>query len=211
MSVLDTIYIDFFVLPVYDPKVLIISDNSNWLTIEANPSTIEITLPGSTVPRILSFIKSGTNTYDSHTLGLTCLSGDCVDEEYVYLPDGVYTITVKGSTESVPTTTTTTAGPTTTTTAGPETTTTTTASPVVNYTTTKTHLRTDSLNQRVDKLLIDSGFSLVSGDKRVRDSILDIKIILDIADSQARAGEITEAKRYFDIAASEVTKLENCV
>lgn len=211
MGVLDTITIDFFVLPVYDPKVLVISDNSNWLTIATNPSTIEITLPGSTIPRIFTFVKLDTNTFDSHTLGLTCLSGDCVDEEYVYLPDGIYTITVKGNTSVAGTTTTTTTTASgTTTTAGPITTTT-TAAPGVTYATTKTYLKTDSLNQRLDKILIDTGFTIVSGDKRVRDNVLDIKIILSIADAQARGGDIIEAKRYYDIASSEVTKLENCI
>ena len=179
MSILDTINIDFFPFTLYDPKLLLISDNSNWLTIEADPAVINITLPGSAIPKEFTFTKNGTNIFNSHLLGITCLTGTCPGEEYVYLPDGIYTITVTGTPDT--------------------------------YTKTKYYLKTDITQQRIDKILIDSSFSLISGDKVLRDRILDIKILINIAEAHLRKGEVNEAKRFIDIAISELTKLESCI
>lgn len=179
MSVLDTISIDFFPYTIYDPKLLLIYDNSNWLTIEADPATIAITLPGSTTPKEFPFVKGSINTFNSHLLGLSCLTGICPDEEYVYLPDGIYTITLTGT----PTT----------------------------YTRTRYYLKTDVTQQRLDKILIDSGFTFISGDKKIRDKVLDVKILINVAEAHLRRGEVNEAKRYLDIAIAELNKLEDCI
>jgi len=178
MSILGKINIDFFVFTLYDPKLLVIADNSNWLHIVDKPSVIEILVPGSTTPRLFNFLKNGSNSFNSHNLCLSCLTADCTEEEYVNLPDGVYTITLKGSPST--------------------------------YTETKYFLKTDSMQQRLDKLLIDSGFSLVSGDKKLRDRILDINILRQTSEAYVRRGEINEARKFFKITLDELTKLENC-
>lgn len=97
MADLTQVIIDFIVFTAYDPKVLLVSDNSNWLHIENEPAIIEITFPGSTKPLVFNFQKNAVNSFNSHNLQLTCLTGNCDGEDYIDLPDGIYTITVKGS------------------------------------------------------------------------------------------------------------------
>jgi len=97
MGILGKINVNFYVFSEYDPKVLLVGDNSKWLHIEDSPSIIEITLPGSTVPVVFNYLKNGINSFNSHNLGISCFSGNCSEEEYTNLPDGIYTITVKGS------------------------------------------------------------------------------------------------------------------
>lgn len=100
MAASSQIKIDFHVFSVYDPKILAVADNSNWLHITSEPSIIEITLPGSTKPLVFNFLKNSFNNFNSNSLELTCLTGDCTEETYSDLPDGIYTITVKGSPDS---------------------------------------------------------------------------------------------------------------
>jgi len=97
MADLTQVIIDFIVFTVYDPKVLMVSDNSNWLHIENEPAIIEITFPGSTKALVFNFQKGAVNSFNSNNLQLTCLTGNCDDETFIDLPDGIYTITVKGS------------------------------------------------------------------------------------------------------------------
>ena len=104
MADLTQVIIDFHVFSVGDPKILTVVDNSNWLHIESEPSIIEITFPGSTKPLVFNFLKSSVNSFNSHTLLLTCLTGNCTEETYIDLPDGIYTITVKGSPDTFQTT-----------------------------------------------------------------------------------------------------------
>lgn len=87
------IKIDFQVISSYDPAILMIADTSSWKHITNKPANIEITLPGSSSPIIYSFVKNQINIFNSNTLYLSCNS--C--EEYVDLPDGIYTINIKGS------------------------------------------------------------------------------------------------------------------
>lgn len=89
------INIDFQVVVSGDPKYLLIVDTSNWVHIETKPSIIEISLPGYTNPKVLSFYKSKVNIFNSTTLGYTC-EANC-EEELIDLPDGIYKIVVKGS------------------------------------------------------------------------------------------------------------------
>lgn len=97
MSIVGNINVEFYVFSEYDPKVLLVADNSRWLHIENKPSNIEITLPGASKPLIFSYKKNGINSFNSHNLKISCLKGDCTEEVYVDLPDGIYTIEVKGS------------------------------------------------------------------------------------------------------------------
>ena len=97
MELIGKITIGFYVFSEYDPKVLLVGDNSNWLHIEDKPAIIEIIMPGASKPIIFNYLKGGINSFNSHNLKISCLKGDCTEEEYVDLPDGIYTITVKGS------------------------------------------------------------------------------------------------------------------
>jgi hypothetical protein len=97
---ISKIQIDFQIIDTGDPRVLMIADNSLWGQIENKPKVVEITLPGND-PKTDSiahyFQPYQINSFNSETLGLTC-DTDC-PVEYSELPDGVYTITVKGSPE----------------------------------------------------------------------------------------------------------------
>ena len=83
------------------PSHLYIKDLSDWVYAEDLPSYIEIILPGSKKTKNFSFVKFKTNIFNSHNLGLSCLSADCTEEEYVDLPDGIYTINLKSGFENI--------------------------------------------------------------------------------------------------------------
>lgn len=95
------INLDFYVLETGSPKIISIYDNSDWEYAEALPAYIAIKIPGSKKEKSFSFLKGGINTLNSHNLGLSCLKGDCKEEEYVDIPDGIYTITVKSGYEGL--------------------------------------------------------------------------------------------------------------
>lgn len=101
MGVVGEINIDFYVLETGSPKLLSIYDNSDWLYSENLPSYLVIKLPGSKKEKNYSFKKGAVNSLNSHNLGISCLKGDCTEEEYVALPDGVYTITLKSGYENI--------------------------------------------------------------------------------------------------------------
>ncbi len=91
------IKIDFNVIETDNHKTLLIADNSNWSVIESEPSIIEITLPGMRNPVVNYFDKKSINNFNSVNLNLSCVGGGCDELEWTELPDGVYTICVKGS------------------------------------------------------------------------------------------------------------------
>jgi hypothetical protein len=78
-------------------QTLWIGDSSQWLHTENLPANILITLPGSKKALVFSFKKKSINSFNSHNLGITCLQGNCTDEVYGDLPDGIYTICLKSS------------------------------------------------------------------------------------------------------------------
>lgn len=78
-------------------QTLWIGDSSQWLHTETLPANVLITLPGSKKALVFSFKKKSINSFNSHNLGITCLQGDCTDEVYGDLPDGIYTICLKSS------------------------------------------------------------------------------------------------------------------
>lgn len=94
------IKIDFDIFS-YTPQNLSIGDLSDWLYAENKPSYITITLPGSKKQINHAFKKKALNSFNSHNLGLSCLRGDCTEEVYVDLPDGIYTICVKSGFEGI--------------------------------------------------------------------------------------------------------------
>jgi len=178
MAVIGKINVDFYVFSEYDPKVLLVGDNSTWLHIADSPAIIEILLPGSAKPITFTYLKNGINSFNSHNLLITCLKGDCTEEEFADLPDGIYTITVKGSPST--------------------------------FQRTKYHLKTDRLNQVIDKNLIDLGFYFEENKIKKRDELLNIKVYLMIAEAHIRREDIQEAKKYYDLAKAEVERIEEC-
>lgn len=179
MAEVGKIKIDFYVFSEYAPEVLLVGDNSNWLHIEDSPAIIEITLPGATKPLIYTYLKNGVNSFNSHNLKVTCLKGDCTEEEFGPLPDGIYTITVKGS-------------------HSPE------------FYKTKYHLKTDRLQQVIDKNLIDLGFHFDKEKIKLRDEILNVKVLLMQAEAYIRMQELSKAKQFYDLAKEEIERIDRC-
>ena len=101
MEIVGQINIDFQVFETGNPKILSVADTSDWLYAENKPAYISIRLPGSKKEKTLSFKKYAVNNFNSHTLGLSCLKGDCTEEVYVELPDGIYTIKVLSGYEDI--------------------------------------------------------------------------------------------------------------
>lgn len=100
MDIIGNIVIDFDIFS-HTTKRLIVGDVSDWIYAQNKPSYISITLPGSKKSKTFPFKKHNLNVFNSHNLGLSCLSGDCKKEEYVDLPDGIYTVNVKSSYQDI--------------------------------------------------------------------------------------------------------------
>lgn len=87
------ISVDFKVLESKDPETLIVGDVSrDWYIAENKPAYLKITLPGSKRTKNFTFIKNQINVFNSITLGLNKFKGNCQEESYINLPDGVYKI-----------------------------------------------------------------------------------------------------------------------
>ena len=101
MDVVGQIHVDFQIIETGNPKILSVIDTSIWLYAENKPSYISIRLPGSSKDKIFTFKKESVTSFNSHTLGISCLKGDCTEENYVDLPDGIYTIKVLSGYEGI--------------------------------------------------------------------------------------------------------------
>lgn len=99
MSLIDKTKVDFQILDSKDPKYLNIIDYSVWGQLEDKTTIVEVTVPGEETPRVHYFKQGQLNVMTSVNLGLTCID-ECGEVELVDLPDGIYTITVKGSPDS---------------------------------------------------------------------------------------------------------------
>ena len=100
MEVVGNINIDFTVFSD-DPKFLHVADLSDWVYAENKPSYILVTAPGYKNPKVFTFNKKKINSFNSHNLGLSCLKGDCDEEVYADLSDGIYTICIKSGYENI--------------------------------------------------------------------------------------------------------------
>lgn len=178
MADLTQVIIDFHVFSVYDPKILTVVDNSNWLHIESEPAIIEITFPGSSKPLVFTFLKNSVNSFNSHTLFLTCPTGNCTEETYIDLPDGIYTITLKGSPDT--------------------------------FQTTKYHLKTDRFQIKMDQLLVEMGFDYHIDKADDRKKIEEVEFLKKVAHAHIRREDVGSAKRFFDLAAEQLSRLEEC-
>lgn len=91
MAITDTVNIDFQVVATGNPKTLAVMDTSTWGILESKPAIIEITTPNKTREITHYFEKNKVNVFNSSNLLLTNPG------EYRDMPDGLYTISVKGS------------------------------------------------------------------------------------------------------------------
>ena len=90
--------LDFQIVPTYDPRLIIVYDNSYWASIADKPSIMEVTLPGYTNSVVHYFEKNQVNTFNSINLNMNCPSGDCNEDfELNNLPDGIYHLKLIGS------------------------------------------------------------------------------------------------------------------
>lgn len=83
------------------PLYLVVEDLSDWIYSEDLPSYILVTIPGSKKPKTFTFKKHKRNVFNSHNLGLSCFTGNCKEEKYVDLPDGIYTICIKSGLKDI--------------------------------------------------------------------------------------------------------------
>lgn len=86
------ININFQILEVADPFILFIADTSNWVYAEDKPAFVDIRLPASRKFNRYTWKKKHDNLFNSHNLGISCLKGDCTEESFIELPDGIYEI-----------------------------------------------------------------------------------------------------------------------
>lgn len=100
-QVVGQIKIDFQVIESKNPKYLTVGDTSEWLYASNKPSYISITLPGSKKAITHTWKKNAINNFNSHNLGISCLTGDCGKETYVELADGIYTLCLKSGFEGI--------------------------------------------------------------------------------------------------------------
>jgi len=100
MSTVGKINIEFLTSST-SPLHLVVEDFSDWVYAEQLPAYVTILIPGSKKPKTYTFKKHKRNIFNSHNLGLSCLAGDCKEEVYVDLPDGIYTICLKSSYENI--------------------------------------------------------------------------------------------------------------
>lgn len=83
--------IDFQVIETQDPRRILVADTSEWLHLDKEQSSIEVTVPKRN-PKMLPFKKFAINGLTSVNLGLGCGK----EGEFLDLPDGIYKITVLG-------------------------------------------------------------------------------------------------------------------
>jgi hypothetical protein len=100
MEQVGTININFSIFSD-SPTHLSVADLSDFLYAQNLPAYLSITPPGSRKSKNFTFAKGKINTFNSHNLGLSCLKGDCTDEEYISLPDGIYQICLKSGFEGI--------------------------------------------------------------------------------------------------------------
>lgn len=91
----NKVIIDFQVVDTKDPYVLMLVDTSEWFYAKEKPASVIIKLPSSNEELVYKVGKNKDLVFNSHNLGLSCLRGNCEEEEYIMLPDGIYEITLQ--------------------------------------------------------------------------------------------------------------------
>lgn len=97
-DIVGQVKIDFEVIPTYEVFTLIVADNSDWKYLENNEAVIGIKVPNSSNEILNAFVKKSLNIFNSNNLGVSCFK-DGVAQEYVAIPDGIYTIKLYSSSE----------------------------------------------------------------------------------------------------------------
>lgn len=92
---------DFQIMKSGDPRILMVVDTSSWVYAENKTSYLSIRLPGSSKYITHTFKKYAVNNLNSHNLGLSCLRGDCTEEVYTDVPDGIYSIKLLSGYEGI--------------------------------------------------------------------------------------------------------------
>jgi hypothetical protein len=95
LPILGNAVLDFQVLTSYDPKTLMVVDNSDWGALIDSTATVEVTPPGFSEPATLYWAKKQINAFNSHVLGISCVK-DC-QPQFIDLPDGVYHIALNAA------------------------------------------------------------------------------------------------------------------
>jgi len=90
ISNIGKIRLDFQILDSGDPRVILVSDFSEWLVIEGMPAYLYITPPNQEEAIVRVYNKNATNGLNSLNLGLSC------GNELENLTDGVWNIEVRG-------------------------------------------------------------------------------------------------------------------
>lgn len=83
-----------FLISSGDPKFLVVSDISEYFYATGRPTIINITTPGASAPVVHTLVQNSMATFNSHNLRLSCFHGNCNDQEYIDLPDGIYCIEI---------------------------------------------------------------------------------------------------------------------
>lgn len=96
----QTIKIDFQTLESKNPQFLLVADLSVWEYAENLPAYLFITLPGSSKALQFSWKKNAINAFNSNNFGLSCVV-ECDEQEYIDVPDGIYTICLKSGFENI--------------------------------------------------------------------------------------------------------------
>jgi hypothetical protein len=174
--------LDFQILQSFDPRVILVADNSIWEHISNKPAIIEIITPGAEEAIVHYFEKNKINSFNSVNLFLNCPGDDCGCDGngFEYLPDGVYSITIKGSPDT--------------------------------YTICKKHLQTAKTRLRLDKQYASLHLNCERIDKSKEVTINEIEFLLLAAEANVRLDFINDAYDLLMAAQSILDKLEckNC-
>lgn len=166
--------LDFEILNTVDPKKLIVADTSVWGFIENDPSIIEITPPMEDKPIVHFFNKNQINIFNSSNLYLSDMTTSAD------LPDGVYTITLKGS--------------------GPEN---------CNMKTCL-YLKTDVIDLKIANQYLQTDFLDNKKDNSIKDFLLDLRTLIVGAESAVKLGNPSEGLARLQKANQILDKKQSC-
>jgi hypothetical protein len=94
------IIINITVINDYDPRYLHVGDLSEWKGAKNLPATICIIPPGSKKSINTTFQKHRINSFNSTNLMLSCVK-ECEEQDYIDLPDGIWTLVLKSGYEGI--------------------------------------------------------------------------------------------------------------
>lgn len=162
-------------------KSLQIADTSNWGPAIMNPSYIDITTPGSTLPVTVLFQKQVINRFNGNNLNLS----DVSDYSFLpNLPDGAYQICVRvcmgvdGQNNPV------------------------------YETVCKYHLQECQIRCRLAQKLLAIDLSCDVCKRDYLNELLEVQLFLDAAQAQIDSCNVNKAMEYYRRAAQELERLK---